>query len=243
MKVQVGICDDNTKDIDWMEEEVRSAFMDVQVDFEIIQFAGGNMLMRDIDAVVDYDVLLLDIDMPGVDGMAIAEQIMQKPHRVNIIFATNRDDMVFEAIHYSPFRFIRKEKLHDELPEAITAAMDKIYKETLIYNFGTGAETVKIPICDILYLESQKHYICVHTKHGEVKTFRGKISDYTDALAEVGFVRVHMGYLVNIRYIYSITSQKIVLDNEEELPISRTKVEAIKQKHASYMRRFVRGIH
>lgn len=243
MKVQVGICDDNIKDIDWMECEIHAAFDDVQVDYELTKYEGGNMLMHAFDSVIDYDILLLDIDMPGVDGMSIAEHIMQIPHRVNIIFVTNRDDMVFEAIHYSPFRFIRKEKLHDELPEAIVSAIDKIYKETLIYNFGTGAEVIKISICDILYLESQKHYICVHTKQGDVKTFRGKISDYTEELADVGFVRVHMGYLVNIRYIYSITSQKIVLDNEEELPISRAKVDDIKQRHASYMRRFVRGIN
>lgn len=243
MKVQVGICDDNIKDIEWMEREVRAVFADVNVDFQTSCFEGGNMLMHAMESVIDSDLLLLDIDMPGVDGMSIAEHIMKNPHRVNIIFVTNRDDMVFEAIHYSPFRFIRKEKLHEELPEAIIAALDKIYKETLIFNFGTGAETIKIPICDILYLESQRHYICVHTRQGDNKTFRGKISDYTEELADVGFVRVHMGYLVNIRYIYSITSQKIVLDDEEELPISRTKVDAIKQRHASYMRRFVRGIH
>lgn len=243
MKVQVGICDDNIKDLDWMDNEICAVFQDVQVEYALTRFEGGNMLMHALETVIAYDILLLDIDMPGTDGMSIAERIMQTPHRVNIIFVTNRDDMVFEAIHYSPFRFIRKEKLHDELPEAIVSALDKIYKETLICNFGTGADAIKIPICDILYLESQKHYICIHTKQGEIKTFRGKISDYTDELADVGFVRVHIGYLVNIRYIYSITSQKIVLDNEEELPISRAKVESIKQKYASYMRRFVRGIY
>ena len=226
-----------------MEREAQLCFAEAKVDFELTKFQGGNMLMHEIDSVLNYDVLLLDIDMPGVDGMEVAERIMQMPHRVNIIFVTNRDDMVFEAIHYHPFRFIRKEKLHDELSEAITSALDKIYRETLIYCFGTGAFTIKIPICDILHLESQKHYISVHTVQGEVKTFRGKISEYTDILSDVGFVRVHMGYLVNVRYIYSISSQKIVLDNKEELPISRTKIEAVKQKHASYMRRFVRGMH
>ncbi|MDD6328556.1 MAG: response regulator transcription factor [Lachnospiraceae bacterium] len=243
MKIQVGICDDNEYDLTLMESEVHRALRDVCKDYDIRLFKSGNVLMHDVESILTYDLLLLDIDMPGVDGIQIAETIMKRQHQVNVIFVTNRDDLVFEAIHYSPFRFIRKQHLHKELPEAITAAIAKISEETLLYRFGSGTDDFKIPICDVMYLESQKHYIAIHTKQGDITIIRGKISDYEDKLCNIGFIRIHVGYLVNIRFVYSITSQKIVLDNKEELPISRTKVDMVKQAHASFVRRFVRGIY
>ncbi len=75
------------------------------------------------------EILLLDIDMPEISGMELAEQIFSSNINTNVIFVTNRDDLVFQAIHYQPFRFIRKEKLNQELDEAICHLLNKLEKD------------------------------------------------------------------------------------------------------------------
>lgn len=241
--MQIGICDDNRRDMDMIAKAVETAVMPLTSGYELHLFYSGDELIRHMEEVCEYDVLLLDIDMPDIDGIQIADKLTGSKALVNIIFVTNMVDLVFEAIRYSPFRFIRKERIYEEMDEAMTAVLEKIRNETLLYEFGTGHEVLKILIRDMVYLESQGHYIHIHTSDEKVYNIRGKISSYDEKLCGLGFVRIHVGYLVNIRCIYSISLKGVVLDNGETLPISRRNADKIKGQHADYVRRFIRGIH
>lgn len=241
--MQIGICDDNRRDIDMITRAVETAIIPLTSGYELHLFYSGDELVQHLEEIMGYDILLLDIDMPNINGIQIAEKLTQSKALVNIIFVTNMVDLVFEAIHYSPFRFIRKERIWEEMDEAMSAVLEKIRNETLLYEFGTGREVLKILIRDMVYLESQGHYIHIHTSDEKVHNIRGKISLYDEKLRDLGFIRIHVGYLVNIRCIYSISLKGVVLDNGETLPISRRNADKIKGQHANYVRRFVRGIH
>ena len=245
--VRIAICDDNREDSAMIQREIeriyRPLFAMNQSEYEIILYETGNDLVRDIDAVLDYHMLFLDIDMPGINGLTIAETIENKSHTVNLLFVTNRNDLVFEAIHFRPFRFLRKECLHEEIEEALLAVIEKMKEETIVCEFETGSENIKISVSDIVYLESSGHYVRVHTQDGESCVVRSKISELETKLNSMGFVRIHVGYLVNIRNIFSISSKGAVLDNKIVLPISRKNIERVKQLHADYVRRYVRGIY
>ncbi len=243
MKIQIGICDDSIIDRNRILNELNSILKRLDVDCEIHLYNSGNEFLQSADDMSVLDILLLDIDMPGLDGIHVAEHLYNENQLTNVIFVTNHEELVFEAIHYSPFRFIRKNEIENELEEAIIAVLKKIKDEVLLYEFGSSQDTVKIPIKDVLYLESHGHYIHIHTIDDKEHIIRGKISDYDNRISGLGFVRIHLGYLVNIRCIYSITSKEVTLDNGEILPISRKNVDIIKEKHANYMRRFVRGVH
>ena len=247
MKITIAICDDNREDGKMIQREVeriyRPLFDRNQSDYEIVMYETGNDLMKNLDAVLDNHILFLDIDMPGINGLEIAEAIEKKTHKVNLIFVTNRNDLVFEAIHFRPFRFLRKECLHEEIEEALLAVIAKMKEETVLCEFESGSEVVKIAVNEIVYLESSGHYVRVHTQDGNVCVVRNKISELERQLKLMGFVRIHIGYLVNIRNIYSISSKGVVLDNRLELPVSRKNVEHVKRIHAVYIRRYVRGLY
>ena len=247
MKITIAICDDNREDGKMIQREVeriyRPLFDRNQSDYEIVMYETGNDLMKNLDAVLDNHILFLDIDMPGINGLEIAEAIEKKTHKVNLIFVTNRNDLVFEAIHFRPFRFLRKECLHEEIEEALLAVIAKMKEETVLCEFESGSEVVKIAVNEIVYLESSGHYVRVHTQDGNVCVVRNKISELERQLKLMGFVRIHIGYLVNIRNIYSISSKGVVLDNRLDLPVSRKNVEHVKRIPADYIRRYVRGLY
>ena len=81
---------------------------------------------------------------------------------MKVIFVTNHADMVFTAIHYRPFRFIRKERLHIELEESLLCAIEEIREESLYGDIFIEKDEAEIRISDITYLESQRHYVIVH---------------------------------------------------------------------------------
>ena len=216
MKNRLVLCDDNDIDRKIERQIIEKTLKIFMRNYEICEYSNGNELMHNFDYVLESDVAVLDIDMPNINGIDIANQMIEKNHLINIIFVTNRSDLVFEAIRCRPFRFVRKELMDKELEEAIASVMSKIKDEILLYEFASGYDTIKIRIKDILYLESKSHYLHIHT-NDEVKVIRGKISDYETKLADYGFLRAHIGYIVNIRSIYSITSKEITLDNGEKV--------------------------
>ena len=243
MIVKMALCDDNLDDLDVLEREIASSAPALGGwGYEIKKYVSGNDLMKDIDEVINMQILFLDIDMPGVSGMDIAHQLENMSHSLNVIFVTNREDLVFEAIHYSPFRFIRKKYLKRELVEALTNVTSLIKDQLLFCEVDLKADQVQIQVKDVMYLESKGHYVKIHRSNNEVETVRARISDFANRLERLGFVRTHIGYLVNLRKIYAITSQGVRLDNQEVIPVSRKQIEHVKNAHANYVRRFSRGI-
>lgn len=245
MEIKIALCDDNKEDLKHIQHEIQETIGEVfpvNWKYGIDTYENGNMLMRKLKQVAGMHILFLDIDMPGANGMEIAQKLEHMKHTVHVIFITNRADLVFEAIHYRPFRFIRKEYLHKELGEAMEAIVKTIQDEMLFFEVEVQDDKVQIRVEDVVYLESRGHYVAVHRRKQDTEVVRARISDFTERLEKNGFVRTHIGYIVNIRDIYCITSKEIRLDNKEIIPISRKYAEHVKEAYARYARRFLRGI-
>ena len=224
MILKISVCDDNDKDIEIINRELlllEEKAREKGCTYQIQAFKSGNDILKSFALVQDMHILFLDIDMPGIDGMEIAKRLEQTERRVKVIFVTNHADMVFTAIHYRPFRFIRKERLHIELEEALLCAIEEIREESLYGEIFIEKDEAEIRISDITYLESQRHYVIVHFRRKDDQVIRAKISDFSERLERYGFVRTHVGYIVNIRDIYSINTKRVLLDDRTPIPVSR----------------------
>lgn len=133
----------------------------LQHNFEIYEFTDDKIMVENI---INHriDIVLLDIDMPSISGMDIANKLTKEKPFINIIFLTNREELVFQTLKYRPLRFIRKNYIREELKEAIEAAIKKINAERCVIHFGKDKVKLNIPIEDIVYIESDKHYVEIH---------------------------------------------------------------------------------
>ena len=118
----------------------------------------------------------------------------------------------------------------------------KLANETILIDIKTSSFTTTCQLSDIIYMESNRHYLDIHTTK-DIYHFRGKLADYDKRLTEYGFLRIHISYLVNIRYIYQLSSKGVLLDDKTLLPISRDRTDAIKLQYIRQLERFVHGIH
>ena len=117
-----------------------------------------------------------------------------------------------------------------------------VTNQTFLFDIRNGSSTIKCQITDIIYIESIRHYLDIYTTT-DVYHVRGKLADYDNRLNNYGFLRIYISYLVNVRYIYQISSKGVLLDNKKLLPVSRNRMDEIKLQYARQLERFVHGIH
>jgi DNA-binding LytR/AlgR family response regulator len=234
MTVQIAICDDEPIFLEKLSQQIDALFKNEGIEVNLKTYENGkNMISKSNELA--FDILFLDIDMPEISGIEIANQIRKNNQFVLIIFITNRDDLVFQSIQYRPFRFIRKNMIQDELPEAVNALVHRLFNENTFYSIKFNGAVSEIRYIDIVYIESYKHDIFIHTTN-ETYRIKSNLSKLEKQFEYFGFIRVHSGYLVNYRYIFSIDKSKIILTNKEEIPLSRHRVDNVKQKLQYYVR-------
>lgn len=234
MHLKIAICDDEQIILDDLSKRLSYEFKKYDIEVSITCYTKGEALLEDLESI-NYDAMFLDIVMPFVSGIEIAEYMrLQNPY-TNIVFITNRDDLVFSSIKVKPFRFIRKLYMEEEIPEAVEALRYKVWKDNQYYVISFNNKRESIRIIDILYIESVKHDIYIYTNINNYR-IKSNLSKIEEELEIHGFIRTHSGYLVNYRYIYSIDRTKIILVNKETIPVSRYRFEKVKEKLLWYSR-------
>lgn len=181
------------------------------------------------------DVILLDIDMPDVSGIEIASKINERKGNADkpyIIFVTNKDELVFDALKEQPYSFVRKSHLED-LTVYLRKIQDKISSAD-VYSIKTGRGIDNLYINDIIYLEKKNNYVLFHTEVGIYKERTNIELKYSD-LSSYGFLRPQIGYLVNVRYIEKIMKSTIILSTGEDIPLSKKYSKSIKQDFFEWM--------
>lgn len=233
--LRIAVCDDDQAISHSYKDRIKALFESKHVDATIFNYTKGSKLIEDCKEI-PFDLIFLDIDMPEMSGFDVAEKIIEIIEDPVIIFITNEEQLVYRSLRYSPFRFIRKTYIVAELNEAIVSFLDLHFKrsKTQIFNCVNG-ELVAINIKDIMYIESNKHKVTVYTQKKDFVT-KVKISELEESLKNFGFIRVHIGYLINMKYIYSIEKTEIIFMNQASVPMSRHRTEQVKTEFQKYIR-------
>ncbi len=174
-----------------------------------------------------YDVLFLDIDMPNVSGIEIAKEYLCSD--TMIVFVTNRDDMVFDAFNTTKsIGFVRKTKLESDL-KAVIDRINRELQSDMFFSVKNGGTLTKVKYSEIIYIEKISHNIVVHTEKRAL-SIRKNISETEEMLRAYGFVRTHVGFIVNLEYIELINSKGVLLSNGTLIPISRQNLKFVKDE-------------
>jgi DNA-binding LytR/AlgR family response regulator len=182
------------------------------------------------------DIAFLDIDMPGLSGMEVAERLADSDAKILTVFVTAHDELVYDSFKYHPFAFVRKKFLEEELLSVLKDCEKKTGSRERHFTFRSANETLSIPMDDILYFESLANYLLIHTQTKEFK-IRSTISGVESDLKNSDFLRIHKGFLVNMEHIRTMRSDELTLDNEEVLPIGKAYSDEAKKQILRFMRK------
>lgn len=238
MNVNIAICDDNKIFIDRMREKIINISKEKKYQLEIFMYTDGNVLLNEIcEGKENIDVLMLDIDMPQISGLQIANEIRKRKLNITLVFVSAHDEMVFEAIQYQPFRYMRKTLLDEELPQVLEDVFELLNdfddKYTII---KTDEGNKKIKNSEIMHIEVDKRKLKICMYDGRVMYVGKSFKSFLEEMDDNNFIQIYSGCAVNIKYVSEFSKVDITLDNNEKLPVSRTRMSDVKKTLLKYWR-------
>lgn len=237
--INIAVCDDEKDTLEVMQSAIRSAFSVRGIDASVDAFPGPYDMLESRKNKL-YDLIFLDIQMPFVDGIELGAQLVTFDYRPEIVFVTNAEERVFDAFSVNPFGFIRKSRFLKEISAVIDQYIKKHNKaadpETLIVKTKDGMASY--PVTDIIYIEGGKRYQKLYiTGRKNNLDAECALSELEAKLANKGFLRVHKGFIVNLRHIRLIRKDNvIVMSQNAEIPISRRKTQDVRTEFLKYHR-------
>lgn len=220
--MRVMLCDDEKIFLTYMKEQLTKDSFDKNEDILITEFTCGEDLLKAWQEGAAADILFLDIQMQGIDGMETARKLRQMGCDSLIVFLTGLDDYMQEGYEVRAFRYLIKNQIETTLGHVMEACRQELLTGRY-FSFVCGHENFRIPISDILYFESDRRRILLHTRL-DVYQFYGKMDDLEEQIGNCGFLRCHRSYLVQERYVLGWKGRELWLRNQTQtrIPISRS---------------------
>ncbi len=227
--LRIAICDDDKEVVLSHKKIVETCLAENKSAGEIAVYTVSDNLLYDItEDHFFYDLILLDIEMPGNSGMEAAEKIKPFLPNVKIIFITSHIEFAIDAFELSIFRYVPKQDIHNRLPAAIRDAVKLIgLEEGKAYRIQTSSRLEKIPYKEIYYIERDGKNASIFAARGVSKVRKSLQQVYKELDAEE-FIYIDRGCIVNMIHIMQIKEGMAVLKNGVSLPISRTHLQEVK---------------
>lgn len=230
--INIAICDDEKVQVELLEKYVINWAKEngIRIEVELFFNAESFEFLWSMDK--KFNILLLDIEMPGKDGIQLAKRIRKEDNLLNIIFITEISDYISEGYDVEAINYLIKPIKEDKLYECLNRAIEKIPIEEKTILIDVEGETIRLIEMDILYIESFSHSVEIHTLKDTYRV-RKNISTMENELNQNSFIRCHRSYIVNLKHIKRIGKTDIILDNDDLIPVSRrqysnTNIEFIK---------------
>lgn len=180
--------------------------LEVQIDHEI---QSSHYFLMILDVASQLDLLQLRHDYP----------------QALMIFIGN-EQAIFNLMPLRPFYYLREKELEADWQRCLETFQNYLDENFRMLDIKAGRSRIRLRIQSIVYIESYRHYLTIHTMVGTY-TLRENISQLTEKLKNDGFIRCHKSYLVNKRFIMDRTLEELILQDRSRLPIGRAYQQAL----------------
>lgn len=238
--MKIAICDDKKEQIAIVKVAVDTYFHDKKGEEVEIDTFDKAFDFLDYQEKKGYDLVMLDICMPGMLGTDVAKEIRQRKDKTEIIFLTTSDEFAVEAFQVNAAHYLLKPFTDADFAEAMDRAMQNIEKGKnkfiCLKCAGGTAETVDKD--SIIFIEGAAHKQRVFISNGKIIETAQTLNELHKNLEELSggqFICPFKGYLVNQKAISTIENDKIILKNGKSVPIPRRNFRQIKQAYFDYM--------
>lgn len=231
--INIAVCDDNTVFLD----EIIKLIDDILTEeHTITKFTNAQALISRIEDYSDQciDIVLTDIEMPGLNGIAMAKELKTLHPRLQFIFVTNYTEYIEDAFSVEPVFYILKPVEPNKLSEALNKAILKIDAENHnTFNITSKNKVLRIRFDEIKYVESYRRTIIIHELRQNTELVM-KLDDFCKQAPDF-FIRTHKSYLVNMNMIRNISNNRIELFSGETVPVAKAKYHEIKTAILRYL--------
>ena len=240
--MRIAYCDDEQVQLDYLAQLVAEWSNKSGVACDFTGYLSAKELLFENPERIPFNLLILDIDMQGMDGMELARDIRKRDKSVPILFLTNRKEYVFEGYEVNALRYLLKPINEEKLTPILSGLVLEAAEEKRYLIETIDGENRKIALQDILFVEAKGHYVHLHTIEGDF-SYKKPISELEKEILSLekgtkasAFVSSHRSFLVNLAHIERVLRTDCLLDDGSKVPISRNSYKAVNEAFISFYR-------
>lgn len=224
------ICDDEKSTCSELEEIILKYAKEKRVPLVTEVFYSGDILL-DYLKREKINILFLDIELPGKDGVMVGKYIREVLEEENIflVYISSKENYALQLFQNRPFDFLVKPIEQAKIYHVLDNICRISGKNSAEFKFQVQNSTYCILYKDILYFQSDGRKINIVMKK-EVRTFYGKLNEIEEKLPENLFLRIHKSYLVNKSYVKGFTYEWVKILNGDVLNISKINRADVRRK-------------
>lgn len=231
--VSVAVVDDSSRDRRHIEVLLQRFEEENAVSFQVREYVSGAALLENYQP--DFDIIFLDIQMEGIDGMRTAAAIRKIDTRVLLVFVTKTAQYATSGYSVQAQGYLLKPITHFAFHTEMARCLEQLRRhEKASILVGSGVSVRRVDLADIFYLESNRHKITIHMA-GEDYAFSGTLKAFEDTLLARNFYRAHSGYLINLQHLIAIDNEEAIMANGDRLKISRSRKKGLMEALTNYI--------
>ena len=218
MAYRAAICDDSAADCKYIRKLISEWAQERNITVNAEEFPSAESFLFRYAENKTFDLLLLDIEMDGMDGVTLAKRIRRENEAVQIIFITGYSDYIAEGYEVAALHYLMKPVNQEKLFSVLDRALEKRRQEEGCLNLELSGEMLRIPFYEIRYLDVHQNYVTIHCK--KEYTVKRTLSEF-EKLLDQRFFRAGRGLIVNLTQIRRVTKTDVFLADGTVLPLPR----------------------
>ena len=229
--MKIAICDDEPLCIQHLTDAICNLIPCAAVN----KYLNGHELLSD-NVCSAYDVIFMDISMPGMDGFETAERLRILNDRQILVFVTTLKDQMQQGFKYDAADYLVKPVTYEQLAKLMNRIQKRMNRSRTpdIEIKTTNNKHIHLSPSDIHFLEYKHGHRIKITTSIQTYEYIGKVDEAEKIYAPMGFVRTHRAFVVNMAYMWIIEQDSVTLINGVKVPVSRSRMQPLKEQYRAF---------
>lgn len=233
--INIAIVDDQKESRDLIVQTLNNSEQLTDLDYKYVTYKSGEAFLECKDNT-NYDILILDIEMPGINGVDLAKKLKHTHNNLIIVFLTSYEHHMKDAFGLNVHSYIIKETMINELPNVVRDLIIDKSKSKIKLRFNTNHGTVDIYEDDIVCIVFENRSPVIYTKKLSLTVYGESLYKVYERLSVDNYLQPNSGTIVNVRYIKHIRNNVLYMKYfDTPITISRSRLKAVKQKHIEFL--------
>ncbi len=231
--IKIAVCDDEDKMCEDLRQMVAAKLEQWKEPYRITCYTNGIQFLY---GLLDYDLVFLDIRMPGPGGMELAKMLRQKGYEGILIFVTVLKECVFDAFGVEAYDYLLKPLDSGHFQRTMDRVLKRLKQqagESIVIQRGAACEVVLLS--EIVYCEVQGRKLYLHRTDETVVDYYGRLEELARRV-DRRFFQCHRSYLVNLDCVRGCQNGQVMLSGGMTIPVSRLRERGLIQALLTHMK-------
>lgn len=233
--MHIAICDDHLPELNKIAEIVESYASQSGATVRVSTFTDAETMLAAAKKEF-FSHYLMDVMMPGMDGITAAQEIRGFDRDAKLIFLTSSREYAYQSYRVKAYDYLLKPVNSEELTALLSQlqAQEESLQDCLCVQ--NGRSIFRIPYAQLSFMEVNQKHLYFYLTDGSMRQLPGTMAEFEDRLlTHPGFVKIHRSYIVNLQHVSALSPKGCIMFGDHNLPVSRALYNHIQKKYMRYL--------